>query len=192
LGRILRINLEDFDIVSQAIYSDYASGIKHIDKYVKKDLYLDMVERVFQKGLGNIAWICFTGGNSSIRKNNLTACDGFDDNFFRWGPEDIELGYRLFSNGYNFVYCPGALNYHLDVEKSRNQMLSDTAKNLKYLQKKYPHNPEIFGYINFTSGGASLEEFSYRLSGKEFNPKDHLNQFRFQPFDYINLKSTVK
>jgi GT2 family glycosyltransferase len=192
LGRILRINLEDFDEVSQSIYKNYSYGMEQINKFVKKDLYLDMVERVFEKNLDNIAWICFTGGNSSIRKDNLIACQGFDEQFFRWGPEDIELGYRLFKNGFKFKYCPAALNYHLDVEKSRNQMLSDTARNLKYLQQKYSDNKEILGYINFTSGGASLEEFSYNLAAKQFLQEKHQDQFKFQPFDYINLKSSSK
>jgi len=189
LGRIYRINVEDFKTVALPIYDNYDSGMQNIRNYVKKDLYLDMVERVFAKQLNNIAWICFTGGNSSIGKENLINARGFDANFYRWGPEDIELGYRIYQNNYVFKYCPQIINYHLDVEKNRNQMLSDTARNLKYLQKKYPGNQEILGYINFTSGGASLEEFSSNMAGKKFEPQSHENLFKFQPFDYINLKS---
>lgn len=189
LGRIYRINVEDFKIVTDPIYANFKSGMQSIKSYIKKDLYLDMVERVFDKELNNIAWICFTGGNSSISKENLVNARGFDANFYRWGPEDIELGYRIYKNNFVFKYCPHIINYHLDVEKNRNQMLSDTARNLKYLQKKYPGNKEILGYINFTSGGASLEEFSYNMAGKIFEAEKHPNQFKFQPFDYINLKS---
>lgn len=189
LGRIYRINVEDFETVTNSIYTNFELGMQSIKGYIKKDLYLDMVERVFDKQLNNIAWICFTGGNSSIRKDNLVNARGFDANFYRWGPEDIELGYRIYKNRYVFKYCPHIINYHLDVEKNRNQMLSDTARNLKYLQKKYPGNEEILGYINFTSGGASLEEFSANMAGKKFEIEKHPNQFKFQPFDYINLKS---
>ncbi len=189
LGRIYRINVEDFKPVTDSIYTNFESGMQNIKTFIKKDLYLDMVERVFEKHLNNIAWICFTGGNSSIGKENLVNARGFDANFYRWGPEDIELGYRIYKNEYVFKYCPQIINYHLDIEKNRNQMLSDTARNLKYLQKKYPGNQEILGYINFTSGGASLEEFSYNMAGKKLEADKHPNQFKFQPFDYINLKS---
>ncbi len=189
LGRIYRINSSDFNNVSQNIFSNYYSIFPVLNNYIKKDLYLDMVDTVFKKNLSSITWICFTGGNSSVNKNLLLKVGLFDTNFFRWGPEDIELGYRLFTAKAIFEYLPDIYNFHLDIIKTRNQMLSDTASNLKYLQNKYSDNNFIKNYINFTSGGMSLEEFHCRNKGITFKPESFESLFRFHPFDYINLKS---
>ncbi|MCL6591062.1 MAG: glycosyltransferase [Firmicutes bacterium] len=191
LGRIFRINSSDFYKISQLIFNSYDEAIHDLMQYTRQDLYLDMVETIFKKKLYDIAWICFTGGNSSVKKELIEKVGYFDSNFYRWGPEDIELGYRFHEAGIPFKYCPNLYNFHMDVIKDRNQMLIDTASNLKYLKKKYPNNDWIKDYIDFTSGGFSLEEFYSRRKGIPFHPEDYDSLFRFRPFDYINLKSEV-
>src|SRR5690554_5093462 len=171
LGRIYRINSSEFSDIRSLVLGNGDNTICRLFDYVKQDLYLDMVETIFKKGFSSLAWICFTGGNSSVKRELLLKVGGFDSNFYRWGPEDIELGFRLNSAGIPFDYVPKAYNFHMDVLKDRNQMLKDTAMNLRHLQKKYPDDKRIKDYIDFTSGGFSLEEFYCRQAGKAFKPE---------------------
>ena len=192
LGRIHRINAAEFAAIRSLILGNDESIFDELSGFVKQDLYLDMVERIFKQNFLALAWICFTGGNSSLKRELLLKVGGFDRNFYRWGPEDIELGFRLYSNGIPFEYAPHAYNFHLDVVKDRNQMLKETARNLRHLRNKYPDDQGIKAYIDFTSGGFSLEEFYCRQMGIAFDPDDYNSLFCFRPFDYINLKSEVK
>lgn len=190
LGKINLIKASDFPKVEQLILDKgYLSALGEVNSYIWKDPYLDMVEAIHNKKMDVIFWICFTGGNTSIEKEDILTLKGFDTEFYRWGPEDIELGYRCFQVGLHFKYCSSLISFHLDQYKRRAQMLSDTAKNVKYLRAKYPQNQSIANYIDYTCGGFSLEEFYCREMQQPFNPKDYSELITFKPFDYINLKS---
>lgn len=190
LGRINLIPASNFEKVAALIDSvGYKDALNQLNEYVCEDWYLDMVESIYRKNLLDIAWICFTGGNSSIEKKALVELNGFDNDFYRWGPEDIELGYRCKRAGLNFCYCNDLLGYHIDKYKNRAQMMQDTARNVKYLKEKYPGDKSIENYINYTCGGFSLEELYCRETNKQFITEDYTDLVRFKPFDYINLKS---
>lgn len=192
LGKIFLIKSEFFCYISSQ-YKEYGyeETLKRLPKFVEKDLYLDMIQTIYVKKLFGIEWICFTGGNSSVSRNVLEKIGGFDEQFFRWGPEDIELGYRFLKLNLSFQFVPEIFNYHLDIVKDRNQMLKDTAKNLKYLKHKYPNNLSIENYVNYTSGGLSLQEFYCRENNITFSSSNYDDLFYFRPFDYINMKSKV-
>ncbi|MEV5886662.1 glycosyltransferase [Streptomyces sp. NPDC052020] len=55
--------------------------------------------------LGELAvpWILLWATNCSVRADDYWAVDGFDEDFQRWGVEDMELGFRLFKHGVRFV-----------------------------------------------------------------------------------------
>ena len=190
LGRINLIPASNYEKVAELVdQNGYKNALSQMSPYVCKDWYLDMVESIYRKGLLEIAWICFTGGNSSIEKKDLLDLGGFDTGFYRWGPEDIELGYRCMKAGLSFIYCQDLVGYHVDKYKDRSQMMSDTARNVKYLKEKYPDDKSIVNYIEYTCGGFSLEELYCRETNKEFSESDYSDLVKFKPFDYINLKS---
>ncbi len=190
LGKINLVPASNFDEVAKIIDSEgYQQAFCKIADYTCEDWYLDMVEAIYRKGLNDIAWICFTGGNSSIEKKDIENLHGFDTEFYRWGPEDIELGYRCKKAGLKFRYCNNLLGFHIDKYKDRAQMMSDTARNVKYLKDKYPGDSSIENYINYTCGGFSLEELYCRETKKDFIESDYSDLVKFKPFDYINLKS---
>lgn len=190
LGKINLIPASNYETVVEVIEQyGYKNALYNLSEYVCEDWYLDMVEAIYRKGMLGIAWICFTGGNSSIEKKDLLKLGGFDTEFYRWGPEDIELGYRCKNAGLSFRYCQELLGYHIDKYKDRAQMMSDTARNVKYLKDKYPDDKSVANYIDYTCGGFSLEEFYCRETNKEFNADEYKDLVKFKPFDYINLKS---
>lgn len=52
------------------------------------------------------------GGNLSVRRSTFLRVGGFDESFDRWGGEDTELGYRLFTDGGPLVPDRNALCWH--------------------------------------------------------------------------------
>lgn len=83
-----------------------------------------------------VRWIGFTGGNISVLKNNLETAGFFDSNMgIEWGCEDLELGFRLYKNGLQFMYSCDAKNYHLN--HYRKEFLEEHDKPLQYFIQKH-------------------------------------------------------
>lgn len=59
-----------------------------------------------------LSWLYFLTGNASVRRDDLLAVGGFDEQFTGYGHEDLELGYRLAKSGVAIRYEPEALNFH--------------------------------------------------------------------------------
>ena len=82
---------------------------------------LNAYGRAFQLDQGltyDVAWygaprelLFACGGAMLIRRDVYLAAGGFDDDFFAYF-EDVDLGWRLWLQGYRFVLAPGAVCYH--------------------------------------------------------------------------------
>jgi glycosyltransferase involved in cell wall biosynthesis len=62
-------------------------------------------------GHGDVLDFTFFWGGRSSCKRILLAREGIFDQNFRFGSEDIELGYRLQAHGFKVVYNSGAMSY---------------------------------------------------------------------------------
>lgn len=107
-------------------------------------------------------WIGFTGGNCSIRRSDFMASNGFDEKFgTRWGCEDLELGYRLKQQGYDFIYSDKACNYHL--MHYRPDFAKEHSLNVEYFYEK--HNDEnIIHLQEFIENKITDEQFVHYLT----------------------------
>ncbi len=54
----------------------------------------------------------FCGGNVAFHKSIFLRTGYFDEGFQHWGGEDIEMGYRIYNNGYYFIPIQGATALH--------------------------------------------------------------------------------
>ncbi len=59
-----------------------------------------------------LSWLYFLTGNASVRREDVVAVGGFDEDFTGYGHEDLELGYRLEKSGVALCYEPRAVNFH--------------------------------------------------------------------------------
>lgn len=84
-------------------------------------------------------WRFMFGHNFSAPLDCLRHVGGSDETLIYWGTEDLELGYRLYKFGLNFVYDPGCGGTHLPHPSSQN---AGYETNLTLFYKKFP-NPEI-------------------------------------------------
>ncbi|CAH2715651.1 hypothetical protein BACCIP111895_02835 [Neobacillus rhizosphaerae] len=57
-------------------------------------------------------WMAFLTGNVSIRKAFIVQAGGFDEDFFHYGYEDWELGYRLYQMGADYHVSSAVITYH--------------------------------------------------------------------------------
>ncbi len=106
----------------------------NMDKvYAQKKItaFEKIVQMTFKKGIKELQWLSFTGGNVSCPRSLLTEVGLFDESFgTEWGCEDLELGYRLFLENRKFVYSKTACNYHLAHFRStfREEVLESNRK----------------------------------------------------------------
>ena len=92
------------------------------------------------ENLNNIAtsWHHMFTCNASVRKEQLNAVGGFDENFLGWGLEDSELGYRLKKHGLLFAWHPAAVTYNEYVlDPSRDMYYDEWRNNLTYFTSKH-------------------------------------------------------
>lgn len=57
----------------------------------------------YNLGAQKYPWLLTFSGNLGVSRELLLEIGGFDENFKKWGFEDVELGYRLFKAGAKFV-----------------------------------------------------------------------------------------
>lgn len=107
----------------------------------------------------------------------------FDENFAGWGLEDFELGYRLSKAGFNFVYSNSAVNYHIEHKRSKQKMIEEMYKNMKYFYTKYNCSNELYYFWKFYCGIISLEEYD----GKSYKELDNNKQTYFKLFSRSDI-----
>ena len=76
-------------------------------------------------GRRTLSWLYFLTGNASVRRDDLIAVGGFDEDFTGYGHEDLELGYRLQKAGVELHYDARAINYHwhpVSYEEQKGKM----------------------------------------------------------------------
>lgn len=102
----------------------------YLQRYAKKSRFEQDIEQLLHAtDSPETGWVCFTGGNVSVRKNNLLRVGLFDETFGRqWGCEDLELGYRLAHAGISFLYSYIGTNYHMshfrkDIQEKHDRTL---------------------------------------------------------------------
>lgn len=103
-------------------------------------------------------WYFFNTCHCSLNKKLLLRAGGFDNNFKGWGPEDVELGYRLHKDNCTFMTV-NTSGFHLDGENEkimsngvRQQITQNQAKeaveNVNYFLNKHDYDPLLKNILN--------------------------------------------
>ena len=91
---------------------------------------------------GNEAFRSLLTGNCSLRRDRFLEAGSFSADFRRWGGEDTELGWRLFSAGLFFVPANRAAIYHQQQEESHPEegwRQTGREANAELIRGKIPH-----------------------------------------------------
>ena len=100
----------------------------------------------------DVPFNCFVTGNSSIDRGQLLRVGLFDEDFRRYGGEDLELGYRLHRNGIAFQYVPEALSLHNHLrpfDQNCDLMRTYGTHSLPILVRKHPELVDLL-HLGFT------------------------------------------
>ncbi|GAA1013030.1 glycosyl transferase [Acrocarpospora pleiomorpha] len=134
------VNNDFAKLMDQVI--DYDDPDITIAKLKARKLWLDVRETFYGKYGDNIAdlpapWLNFWTCNVSARTEQLRAVGMFDEEFRRWGGEDLDLGYRLHRDGARFVLNRQAAAVHCPHEKDFDDNIVQVTENYKYMAEKY-------------------------------------------------------
>lgn len=167
LGNRKQLYLKDIEI--RGINRSNAKAyIERFQEYAKDDVYSRCTrEFIFQRNPSS-HWICSTTGNMSIERNWIQKQGGFDEAFYGWGFEDIELGYRYSKEGMKFYFDDRLVSYHMEHPRNKKDLICEMQRNIKYFYDKYGGSPDIKYYWDFYRGTMSLEEYDAKTL-KEHN-----------------------
>jgi glycosyltransferase involved in cell wall biosynthesis len=102
---------------------------------------------------GALPWKFFSTNNSSVKREDLNAVGGFDENFVHYGFEDLELAWRLErERGLGFRFVPGARSLHIHAHTLDEVLEKKTLcgrSSLPYLFHKHPETRRRLGYHRF-------------------------------------------
>ena len=125
----------------------------------REDPYFKIARIPFKHKINNIPWIGFGTNNASLSKKALLKAGLFDESFKGWGLDNIELGYRLYKNHFNFIYEKRACNYHIAHKKDLLCQKKDFERNISHFIKLHPEEI-INNFKLFLTGKISIEKFN--------------------------------
>ena len=82
-------------------------------------------------------WVFYWTCNVSASAEQLRSVGGFDEEFRSWGGEDIDLGYRLYLDGAQFVLNRAASSIHYPHPKKTVHLRVEARANYRYMATKY-------------------------------------------------------
>lgn len=96
-------------------------------------------------------WLWVYSNSLSLPRSMLLDVGGFDESFQGWGPEDLELGYRLYvHSGRNpeiFTFDPGTISFHVPHYAEWTENHKSMHCNTEYfIQKHGMFDVEVFSY----------------------------------------------
>lgn len=136
LGR--RLSLEDF---SDEMITDSGGGVENLARLPWID---DVRAQDIRESGGDFsaidgAWrFCYSHG-LSLSRDLFFRAGGFDEQFgLNWGFEDVELGYRLFLQGAEFILLDGLDVFHQPHEEQSAGNLFQADLNREIFRSKHP------------------------------------------------------
>ncbi len=124
---------------------------KLLDVYAHDPSFWDIRHGAFLRSgwdLQNLAvpWILLWATNCSVRTVDYWAVDGFDEDFRRWGVEDMELGFRLFKHGVRFVADRDAWVIEAPHERDDEGNALGNRHNIAQMHDKHPEPVAEIGW----------------------------------------------
>jgi glycosyltransferase involved in cell wall biosynthesis len=112
---------------------------------------------------GHLDYMHFWGGRTSVKRSLLLE-KGIFDQRFKFGAEDIELGYRLSKEGFKVVYVPEAVSW-MQRSLSWQDFLDRTEKQGRaYAELQFLHpESDLINRLGISSAFANRNELLRRL-----------------------------
>lgn len=138
--------------VNRLLAGDATPPALAIEQDVRQSLFGVAVSAI---GTSRIPWAyCFTH-TLSVRRRDLQAVGGFDEEFEGWGYEDMDLGYRLFTAAGRpagqFVQDPAAYSFTVPHYRDHARQDVEEQRNAEVFRRKHPrYDVELLGARTYT------------------------------------------
>jgi len=109
-----------------------------------------------------VPWILFWGTNCSVRASDYWAVGGFDEDFRRWGVEDMEIGFRLFRHGVPFFVTRAGWVIEGAHERDMAGNMVTNKLNGRQLLEKFPEPMIEIGWAEIMNDDLWPWEGDYR------------------------------
>ncbi|MFX0141432.1 MAG: glycosyltransferase family 2 protein [Candidatus Hodarchaeota archaeon] len=114
------------------------------------------------RGIRTKLWVLCASHCTSFLRKDIEFANGWDENFKGWGEEDLELAYRLYKRGIDFLYPHrkyGAA-YHLDHTVNWQINYKSLMENVRRFRDKHPESWEgRRGILKMFLGENQLPEY---------------------------------
>lgn len=189
IGNIINIDtrythkiLRDISEYNEYNYSQYIN-------FKTNHYFFDAIRTLYtnSKDKNAVWWALVTGGNLCFPIDCFTKIGKFDPDIKGWGPEDADLCYRAFKQGYNALYNHECFLYHLDHPRNDINIAELMIKNACHIYKKYGKPKELSYYLQFMNGKLSIRDFNNYCCELYNIAKIDIPSFKMSMKDYTNV-----
>lgn len=197
IGNLFNVEIQFVKRIKRKIESGKTDIYSNMEKYCDSHPFYDAIKILFNIKNGNnleptVWWAVISGGNLAIPRKILNKVGGFDPQFKGWGPEDADLAYRIFKNGYSAKYFQQCKIYHLDHPRDNKKLVQSMVKYAFMLCRKYDKKPEWIEYLRFFNSLISLKEFNNNCALIFGNNSIEIDDFYMKNFmEYRAVKSNT-
>jgi len=117
-----------------------ARQMDSIRRFSRKPEYYSLMTRCLFEGEltpSPLAWATFLVGNSSLRRADLLAAGGFDEELTAWGVEHFDLGLRLVERGVTIRHHDQAWNYHVPHVRNVEHLRQGIERGIEVIARKH-------------------------------------------------------
>lgn len=132
-----------YDELQMKLFSSLPNYIDMISTYEgrsileKNPLFIDSRGKYFENpATENYRWTYYYTGLCSVEKDIFFKVGGFDENFSKWGSEDIDLGYRL-SKLTKIGFLTNLHGFHIPHARDLVSNEKSNIRNTQYMMNKY-------------------------------------------------------
>ncbi len=188
IGYVYGFSYEHKEDDSTPEFIDFNRPNQMIQKLKQSDYYCDMRELVYSRindDLNSIPvpWMLFYTNNVSVKKAELIEAGCFDEDFVRWGVEDVECAYRLYKNKLKFRISREACGVHYPHERHLESNHISGKMNMRLFYSK--HQDEVVELYSTCSTFAFIDDYISYLKYRE-------EQKKVPPYSSLLSEDAVK
>ncbi|TYP69151.1 glycosyltransferase [Paenibacillus methanolicus] len=145
--------------IMEGQYKRMSAGLASYTRHMKEQV----IDRYGDRFYGfHLPWISSGTGSLSLAHEAFQV-HGLFEEYPGWGADDIEMGYRLFINGYQFAHLSHSPTYH--QEHPREASTTEEGKHNFYLfQQKHPNISMLAILLGYMPRGLSFGEINLVLN----------------------------
>jgi glycosyltransferase involved in cell wall biosynthesis len=174
IGYVYGFSYEHKEDDSTPEFIDFNRPNQMIQNLKQSDYYNDMREQVYSTinddlNIIPVPWMLFYTNNVSVKRAELIEAGCFDEDFVRWGVEDVECAYRLHKNKLKFKLSKEACGVHYPHERHIEGNHVSGKMNMRLFYSK--HQDDVVELYSTCSNFSFIDDYTNYLGYRESQEK---------------------